>query len=200
MLSGGTSLISNFSSGISSEDFVFNAMVGVVKKWGDDERNSTLMVGAFYGTQLGEPTLLPAVSFSQKLNAHWSYSLGLPVTGINYRVNEKHQFALLASPQGIFGNNPSEERVEGNRTITNTKLQFNGINTRVSYQFKFTKHLALFTEGGFLPSSELKILDDNNNEIIDLDSGSGAYINAGMRFVINRPRNNRNSNKNSNEN
>jgi len=196
MVSGGTSLMSNFGNEVSSEDFVFNATIGVVKKWGDHERNSTLLLGAFYGTQLGEPTVLPAISFSQKLNPHWSYSLGLPVTGINYRINEKHRFSLLASPQGIFGNNSNAVRVEGNRTITNTKLQFNGVNTRLSYQFRFTKHLALFAEGGFVPISTLKILDDNNNEIFDLEPESGAYVNAGLRFVISRPKNSTSKSKN----
>ena len=200
MLSAGTSLMSNFDNGISSEDFVFNAIVGVVKKWGDDERNSTLLIGAFYGTQLGEPTLLPALSFSQKLNEHWSYSLGLPVTGVNYRINENHRFALLASPQGIFGNNSTEVRVDGNRSITNTKLQFNGINTRISYQFRFTKHLAFFAEGGFIPISTLKILDNDNNEIIDLDPGSGTYVNAGIRFVLSRSKKNNHLKSKSDEN
>lgn len=189
IISAGASLMSNFGDGLSSEDFLFNAIVGGLKRWGNYEKNSTLLIGALYGTQFGQPTLLPAISFNQKINEHWSYSLGLPVTGVNYRINNGHRFSLLASPQGIFGNNSNEERVEGNRTITNTKLQFNGINTRITYQFKFTKYLAFFTEGGFIPTSVLKILDDANNEIIDLNPGSGTYINVGLRLVVKRPNN-----------
>ena len=144
VLSVGTSIMSNFGDGISSEDFVFNAIIGAMKKWGNEERNTTLLLGAFYGTQFGEPTLLPAISLSQKLNQHWSYSLGLPATGLNYKINEKNRLSLLASPQGIFGNNSNLQAVEGNRTITNTKLQFNGIKTRLAYQFRFQKNLAFF--------------------------------------------------------
>ncbi|MDT0606801.1 DUF6268 family outer membrane beta-barrel protein [Croceitalea rosinachiae] len=189
ILSAGTSLMSNFGDGLSSEDFVFNAIIGALKRWGNNERNSALLIGALYGTQFGEPTLLPAISFNQKLNEHWGYSLGLPVTGVNYQINEKHRLSFLVSPHGIFGNNSNEERVEGNRLLSNTKIQFNGINTRISYQFKFTKYLAFFAEGGFILNSVLKILDNDNNEIIDLNPGSGTYFNTGLRLVIKRANN-----------
>ncbi|UOY08978.1 DUF6268 family outer membrane beta-barrel protein [Muricauda sp. SCSIO 64092] len=190
MVSGGTALMSNLESGITSEDFVFNAIVGAIKKWGNDNRNTTLFIGALYGTQFGEPRLLPAVSLSQKLNQYWSYSLGIPTTGITYRPNNRHRFSLFASPQGLFGNNSKTLPVDGDRLLTNTKLQFNGINTRLLYQYRFTKHLAVFVEGGFVPNAVLKVLDNDNNEILDLDPDSGSYINAGLRFVVQRPKNN----------
>lgn len=200
MVSAGTTLMSNLGDGITSEDFVFNAILGVTKRWGDFERNSSLLIGAFYGTQLGEPTVLPAVSFRQKLNEHWSYSLGIPITGLTYQINKKHRLALLASPQGIFANNSNEVAVDGNRTLTNTKLQFNGINTRLSYRYLFTKNLAFIGEAGFVPNATLKVLDNDNEDIFDLDPGNGAYFNLGLRFVIQRERENSNQNKETNEN
>ena len=199
LISGGTALASNFGNGISSEDFVFNAIVGFTKRWGNQMRNSNLLIGAFYGTQFGEPTVFPAISFNQKLNEHWSYSLGIPVTGITYKINEKHRIALLASPQGIFGNNSNEIAVDGNRTLTNTKLQFNGINTRLSYRYLFTRNLAFVGDLGFVPNPTLKILDNENEEIFDLHPASGAYFNVGIQFVLQRPKNN-NPKENKHEN
>ncbi|MEN1785187.1 MAG: DUF6268 family outer membrane beta-barrel protein [Bacteroidota bacterium] len=199
MLSGGAAIMSNLEGDLNSEDFVFNAIVGALKKWGNEERNTTLLIGAFYGTQFGEPTLLPAFSLRQKLNDHWSYSIGLPITGLNYRINDRHRFALQLTPQGIFGNNSQEERVTGNRTLSNTKLQFNGITTRLSYQYRFTKYIALFTEGGFIPQATLKILDSDNEEILDLDPGNGVFFNVGLRMILPR-RNTTIPKKESNEN
>ncbi len=184
LFSGGTSLMSNFGNGISGQDFVFNAILGFTKKWGDANRNSSLLVGAFYGTQFGEPTVFPALSFNQKLNENWSYSLGIPVTGITYTINTKHRLSVLASPQGLYGNNSNTIAVDGNRTLTNTKLQFNGINTRLSYRYLFTKNLALVGEIGYVPNPTLKILDNENEEIFDFNPESGAYANVGLRFVI----------------
>lgn len=188
LISGGAAIMSNLDGDLSSNDLVFNAIIGAIKSWGDDSRKSSLLIGAFYGTQLGEPTLLPAISFRQRLNDRWSYSLGIPVTGITYNMGQRHRLALQASPQGIFANNSSLARVEGNRTITNTKLQFNGITTRLFYQYRFAKNLALFAEGGFMPSATLKVLDDDNNDIIDLGAGSGAFFNVGLRLVVQRPK------------
>ncbi|WP_422859513.1 DUF6268 family outer membrane beta-barrel protein [Flagellimonas sp. S174] len=190
VVSVGTTLTSNFGDGISEEDFVFNAILGFTKRWGEGNRFSNLLVGAFYGTQFGEPIVFPAVSFSQQLNEHWSYSLGIPVTGLTYRVNAKHSVAILASPQGIFGNNSNEIAVEGNATLKNTKLQFNGINTRFSYRYLFTKNLAFVGEVGFVPNPTLQILDDENKEIFDFEPESGAYFNLGLRFVLQIPKQN----------
>jgi len=186
MFSGGTSLMSNLEGDLNSEDFVYTAIVGATKNWGTVERNSSLLIGAFYGTQFGEPAIFPAISYRQKLNEHWSYTLGVPITGINYQINKKHRLSLFASPQGIFGNNSGEVRVEGNRVLTNTKIQFNGINTRLSYRYMLTKSFALVTEGGFVPAATLQILDNDNEEIFDLDPGGGVFVNVGLRYVLNR--------------
>ncbi|MEL6917134.1 MAG: DUF6268 family outer membrane beta-barrel protein [Bacteroidota bacterium] len=186
LISGGTSLMSNFGNGISSEDFVFNAIVGFTKRWGNPQKNSTLLLGISYGTQFGEPIIFPAISFRKKLNEHWNYSLGIPVTGINYQINDKHRLSLLVSAQGLFANNSNEVITGQNQALTNTKLQFNGVNTRLSYQFIFAKNLAFFAEAGFVPLATLKVLDDANEELLDLDPGSSAYINTGLRFIINK--------------
>ncbi|MEM1002602.1 MAG: DUF6268 family outer membrane beta-barrel protein [Bacteroidota bacterium] len=190
LISAGTTLASNFGNGISEEDFVVNAILGFTKRWGTEIKGSNLLIGAFYGTQFGEPTVFPAVSFSQRLNERWSYSLGVPVTGLTYRFNEKHRISVLASPQGIFGNNSNQITVDGNRTLENTKLQFNGINTRLSYRYLFTKNMAFVGEVGFVPNPTLRILDDENDEIFDFNPESGAYFNLGLRFVLEKPERN----------
>ncbi|UJH69141.1 DUF6268 family outer membrane beta-barrel protein [Allomuricauda sp. SCSIO 65647] len=192
MLMGGTSLMSNLGNGVGSEDFVFNSIGAVTKRWGNFDRNTVLMLGVLYGTQLGEPTILPAVSLRQKLNEHWSYSLGLPITGINYSINDRHLFTASLMPEGLFGNNSNEVAVEGNRILTNTKLQFNGINASLAYRLKFAKNLALTVRGGFVPAATLKVLDDESEEIYDLDPGSGAYFRVGLNLVLNRKQLNKN--------
>ncbi len=177
----GPSLMSNFEGGINSEDFVANAILLLSKRWGDQKRNSSLSFGVFYGTQFGEPTIFPALSFRQQLNEKWSYSIGLPVTGISYQINERSRISFRAQPQGIFANNSSEVMVN-NDLLTNTKLQFNGFGLGLVYRHRLAKFLVVEANGGFLPVSNLKILDTDNEEIYDFDPGSGAYFNLGLRF------------------
>lgn len=189
----GPSLMSNFANGINSEDFVANAIVMLSKRWGNQERNSSLSFGAFYGTQFGEPTVFPALSFNQKLNEKWSYSIGLPATGVSYQINELSRVSLRAQPQGIFANNSSEVLVN-NDLLTNTKLQFNGFGLGLVYRHRLAKFLVVEANGGFLPVSNLKILDADNEEIYDFDPGSGAYFNIGLRFSPKRTSRNPSSN------
>ncbi|MET1260628.1 DUF6268 family outer membrane beta-barrel protein [Flagellimonas sp. DF-77] len=184
VLSAGTALMSNLEDGLSSDDFVFNALAGIIKQW----PNSRLLVGVAYGTQFGEPTLLPAISFSQTLGPKWQYSIGLPQTGISFRPNDRSWLALLASPQGIYGNNSGTIRAEGNQVLTNSKIQFNGLNTRLFYQYRFTEQLAFFIEGGMLPISVLRISDSEGNELLDLEPNNGAYANIGLKLVLSKPK------------
>lgn len=196
----GPSLMSNFGEGITSEDFVFNIIAGATKRWGDFDRNTMLMIGVLYGTQLGEPRLLPALSLRQKLNAHWSYSVGLPVTRLDYHINDRHRFSLMASPEGIFANNSKAVAVAGGRSLTNTKLQFNGLNTRIAYSYRFTKFLACTAEGGFIPLATLKILDDENEDIYDFEPDAGTYFKVGLKLVLNRKQRMENIKESNNEN
>ncbi|WP_461444660.1 DUF6268 family outer membrane beta-barrel protein [Maribacter sp.] len=182
----GPSLMSNFGDGISSEDLVFNVLAATTKRWGDSDRNTMIMVGLIYGAQFGEPRVFPALSLRQKLNPHWSYSVGLPVTGLNYRINDRHRISVLASPEGLFANNSNPVAVEGNRSLSDTKLLFNGLNTRLAYTYRFTKFLAFSVEGGFIPISNLRILDNENQDIYDFEPDSGAYFKAGLKLVLNR--------------
>ncbi|AWX44379.1 hypothetical protein HME9304_01379 [Flagellimonas maritima] len=182
----GPTLMSNFGDGVSSEDFVFNILAGASKRWGDFDRNTMVMIGLLYGTQFGEPRFLPALSLRQKLNEHWSYSIGLPITSLNYQINDRHRLALLASPEGLFANNSDAVAVDGNRILTDTKLQFNGLNTRLAYTFRFAKFLAFSAEGGFIPAATLKVLDNENEDIYDLEPESGAYFRVGLKLLLNR--------------
>ncbi|WP_299529806.1 DUF6268 family outer membrane beta-barrel protein [Ulvibacterium sp.] len=200
LVSAGPTLMSNFANGVSSEDIVVNALGAVNKRWGDFERNTVLMLGVLYGTQFGEPRVLPALLLRQKLNRHWSYSFGLPITGINYRINDRHRISALVSPEGLFGNNSNAIAVDGNRILTDTKIQFNGINARLLYRYRFTKNLAFVAEGGFLPAATLRIVDNDNNEIFDLEPGSGTYFKFGIRFALKRPSQNKNLKSDDNEN
>lgn len=176
--------MSNFGNGFSSEDIVVNAVGTITKRWGPFDRNTALTFGLLYGTQLGEPSFLPVISLHQKLNEHWSYTLGLPITGLTYIISEKHLFMASAMPEGLYGNNSNQVIVEGNQDLSNTKLQFNGFNTSLAYRYKFVKHLALTVKGGFIPGATLKILDSENEFLYDLNPGSGAYFNIGISLIM----------------
>lgn len=195
----GSNMISNFEGDITSEDFVFNAIGMLSKRWGDQERNSVLSFGILYGTQFGQPTLLPVASFRQKLNAHWSYTLGLPITGINFQINKKNRLSFSLRPQGIYGNNSGTVAFQANNTLENSKLQFNALRAGLSYRYKFTSFLSVLIEGGYLPTVQLKILDQDNNEIYDFDPDTTSYFNVGLRFGLNKKPGN-NSKNNTNEN
>ena len=188
-ISFGSSLISNLEGDISTEDFVINTIGLLSKKWGDRGRHSVLSFGALYGTQFGQPTLLPVVSFRQKLNEQWSYSIGLPITGINYKINKKNRLSFTLQPQGIYGNNSGEVLFESG-TLTNSKLQYNALRTGISYRYKILPFLSALVEGGYLPLVNLRILDKDNNEIYDFNPDSSAYFNVGLRFGIDMKKSN----------
>ncbi|GAB5400135.1 MAG: hypothetical protein Aureis2KO_17200 [Aureisphaera sp.] len=188
MLSAGVNLTSNFEDGISTEDLVYTGIAAFTKRWGDWNRNTTLMFGALYGTQFGEPMVLPMISFSQRLNDQFSYSIGLPLTGLFYTIDKMHSISAYARPEGFFGNNSATVFVsDPGRFVTNSKLQYNIVKTGISYRYRFTKYLSATLDGGFIPLSTLKIVDEDVNDIYDFDPGSGAYFSVGIRLGMQRP-------------
>ena len=102
-------LSSNFNEDISNEDFVMNGSLAFIRSWGHEKRVSQLTMGIGYGTLFGEPRAFPLISFENKVNEHWSYSLGIPRTGLAYSFSERHTIRAKVSTIGLYANS-SEPR------------------------------------------------------------------------------------------
>lgn len=185
-------LASNLDQSISSEDIVVTGFLSTTKRWGSEDKFTKLTFGVGYNNALGEPRILPMVSFFQKLNAKWSYAVGFPMTGLFHKINDRNYISLLAMPSGYFGNNQNEIYFAGeNQTIANTKLRMISLKTGFEYKYRIQPNFSVVFSAGYTPFNEMKIVDGDSNELYEFNITNTYYISTGLRFNINNKKNER---------
>ncbi|MDY8136140.1 DUF6268 family outer membrane beta-barrel protein [Aquimarina sp. 2201CG5-10] len=177
-------LSSNFESGISSEDFFINAIASVSKRWRKDESLATLTMGLGYGTMLGKPRFIPVISYRKKINDQWSYGLGAPKTNVQYQLNPKNEFVAFAGFNGLFANNSSSVTFSNTESLTDTKIQYNSLNLGLEHHFKIQPNWTTLIRLGYSPWNQLRILDNDFNEVYEFETNGSLFISMGLRFNL----------------
>ncbi len=184
-------LSSNFKGALSTEDIIYTAFGTVGKQWITTNKRSSLRFGLAFGTQFGSPLLFPVLSYQKQVNEKLSYAIGLPVTGIFYTINKYNSINFRIRPEGAFVNNSNILRIAGDdRDFANTKLQLNAFSLSLGYDLQLDKHWVTTFSVGYIPTSNIEVLDDNNDVIYDFEADESISINIGLSFNINRTKNN----------
>ncbi|MBU2929411.1 DUF6268 family outer membrane beta-barrel protein [Winogradskyella psychrotolerans] len=176
---------STFNEAISTDDFVLNYAVNFLKTWDNDGLKSTLKLGAGYGSLFGAPNFYPLVSYSQNVSEKLRYEIGLPVTGVFYKLNAQSSLDFKAEPESIYANNVSGFRTETDGVVYNSKLEFKAVKLGLGYKFHFDDNWSTYFNMGYTMASELSLID-NDNTIYDFDSNESVALNIGISFNINK--------------
>ncbi len=179
-------LSSNFEGSLSHEDVIISSAVTLSKSWSNEKASSLFTFGIGFGTALGAPQLIPIVSFKKKVNETWSYSLGVPRTEINYHFDSRHTLSTTASFNGLFGNISSTVDFQDLGSFVDTKLQYNSLDTSLDYRYRIQPNWTTIIKIGYSPWNQLKILDNENNEIYDFEPNSSLFIAMGLKFNLNK--------------
>jgi len=182
-------LSSTFTGDISADDFFYNTILSTSKIWVKNDLKSNLTLGVGFGTLFGNPRLFPMVSYNKQLSLNTRYSIGLPVTGVFYNINEKNAINFTLSPEGVFANNSSRILNTQNEEIQNSRLQFNGLKLTLGYQLKFDENWITHFKFGYMPISGMEILDLEDNTVYDIDTNESIFLNIAVSFNLNKKRN-----------
>ena len=170
---------------ISSEDFIYNSFVSFTKKWEKNNLYTNLTFGLAFGTIFGEPRLFPLISYNKQFSEKLKINIGLPSTGVFYDFNHKNSIDFTASPEGFFANNSSSVMINNQSDIRDTKLQFNSLKLSLGYHLKFDENWITHFNFGYIPFSELEVLDKENNLLIPVNTEGTTYFNLGVSFNLN---------------
>ena len=69
--------------------------------------------------------------------------------------------------------------------IRDTKLQFNSLKLSLGYHLKFDENWITHFNFGYIPFSELEVLDKENNLLIPVNTEGTTYFNLGVSFNLN---------------
>mgnify|MGYP003676215776 CR=1 FL=1 len=176
---------STFNEAISSDDFILSYAGSFTKTWDKDGLKSSLKIGAGYGSLFGKPNFYPLLSYSKHVNDKLRYEIGIPVTGVFYKLNEQNSFDFKAEPESIYANNTSDFSMTNNEVVYNSELEFKALKLGLGYQFRFDDNWSTHFNMGYLLASELT-LSENDNTIYDFDSKESLSLNIGISFNINK--------------
>jgi hypothetical protein len=167
-----------------SDDYFFTGGLYVIKnerKREDGGRPWRLVIGVQYNTTAGRPFPLPYLNYYRELNKKWSFTIGAPKMNIKYRFNEKNNVQLYARLDGFYAN------------IQNDQPTTRGVAENVSmlvamigpgYEHNFTKHISAYIYAGYTFINDIRLRDDNGNDVVTLNDNNTFYSRVGLKFKI----------------
>ncbi|OED40303.1 hypothetical protein AB832_03650 [Flavobacteriaceae bacterium (ex Bugula neritina AB1)] len=177
-------LSSNFESEISHEDIFLNAYFTISKRWKKKNEYSIFTMGIGYGTLLGKQQFIPIINYENVINKQWSYKLGFPKTRLQYLVNNRNKLSATLEFDGLFANNSSTVAFPETKYLTDTKIQYNNLNLGIYNEYKIQPNWVTTFHLGYTLWNQLKILDQDFNEIHNFETNGSVFINMGLKFNL----------------
>lgn len=174
---------SNFKSALHWNDFLWNGGISVTKKFND---NSNFNFAIKYGTLLGKPKPYVELSYTQKVGDKFNLVLGFPETSLNYKINESHSIGLKSYYDSYYTtvSDESYSRVVFNQILFYESLFFSGINTDLTYSYKFSNNSVINFSIGKSFNNKLE-LNENNNYWNKISFNNIFNVSMGFKYNLN---------------
>ncbi len=187
----GAMAASNFErSKLINDDLLYSGAVIFIKDKSKvvGKKPWRLIFGLQYSTTAGRPFPLPIINYYKKFHPSWSFSAGVPKTNIKYMINDKNSLQGFATLDGFFANlqnnrlvasdtQPQDDRVANNISMT---IALAGLG----YEHLFTKHLVFYTYVGYTLLNDIRLRDDDQENVLTINDKNSSYIRAGLKFKI----------------
>ena len=154
-------LSSNFSTGITSDDF---NIFGLAAMNFQNSENSEFIFGVMYANTFGSSVPLPYLSYWKKFNDKWEMNIGFPRTGVTHTVSDRAMFHGFLELQGFSANlskNFKHDKFKDNRTAE--RMNYKDSSVGLEYEYRFDKWV-LKSKAGYTLKREFT-LEDGDEEI-----------------------------------
>jgi hypothetical protein len=181
----GVLVASNFDEGrAQSDDYFLSASVYFIKNEKNREDGGKpwqLVVGVQYNTTAGRPFPLPYINYYREINEDWSFTLGAPKMNLKYRFNDKNSVQLYARLDGFFANIQNDEATTRGvaEDVSMTVAMFGP-----GYQYNFTKHISAYVYAGYTFINDIRLRDNNADDVVTLNDTNTFYSRVGLKFKI----------------
>ena len=185
----GIELASNFErADFVGRDLRFSGSVFAVKdRTGENvEKPNRWIIGLQYSTNQGRPFPLPIINYYREFTPSWSYSLGTPKTNIKHKLNEKNSLQLYISLDGFFSNLQNNRVVtfsDGSTAIADN-ISMTQVLTGIGYEYNFTGNFFFYTYVAYTLYNELRLRDENRNNVFNLNENNTGYFRTGIKYKI----------------
>ncbi|KZS38894.1 hypothetical protein AWE51_15040 [Aquimarina aggregata] len=186
----GAIIASNFEGeGIEEDDALFTGSLLFLKDKTNDKRIKPwrLILGLRYSTTAGRPFPLPFINYYREFYPNWSFSVGVPKSNIKYYFKKKNAFQGFVTLDGFFAN------IQNNRSLTDGIAQKEKVANNISmtialaglgYERYLTNHLVVYSYTGFTLINDIRLRNDNQEDILTINDQNSLYIRAGLKLKL----------------
>lgn len=187
---GGVKIASNFSeSYILADDLIYTGSVFFVKIKEDDRYYAPwrLILGLRYSTTAGFPFPLPIVNYHKRWTENWSYTVGVPKSNLKYYFNDKNEVQLFVTLDGFFANIQNDVDTAPLEFRDNTiadNISMTVLLSGLGYEYSFTDHLKLYVYAGHTIINDIRLRDENRENVYNINETNTFYARSGLKFTI----------------
>lgn len=175
-------LASNFTNGVSSDDFFFNATATFWKEQNKAEKPFRIILGLSYNSTTGLPFPLPLISYYKRFHPKWSYTLGIPRMNFKYHPTERHTLQMALLLDGYFINIQDDILLPD--SSIGTRISLSSLVGALGYQYNITKSMSFYTLIGRSIEQEGKLRNDQRDDVFLLNDEANLYIRTGFKISI----------------
>lgn len=175
-------IASNLTTGITGDDFFFNATATFLKNKTDVDKPFRIVLGLSFNSTTGLPIPLPLVSYYKRFHPKWSYTLGIPRSNFKYHPSNKHTFQLAFLLDGYFIN--IQEDFQLDNGLTASRISLSAVVGTLGYQYNFSKIMSLYVLAGRTLLQEGILRNDKRDRVLILNNDPNFYIRTGFKISI----------------
>ncbi len=173
---------SNFTDGIMSDDFFFNATATLWKENSKADKPFRIVLGLSYNSTTGLPIPLPLVSYYRRFHPKWSFTLGIPRSNFKYHFAKKHTLETTLLLDGYFINVQDDILLPDGEL--GSKISLSALVGAIGYQYNLSKRMAIFALVGRSIEQEGKLRNDKRGDVFLLNDEANLYIRTGFKIGI----------------
>jgi hypothetical protein len=168
-LSAGPGL-SGDGSNVNGDDVLYVAIAGIGYKFSE---RFTLLAGAYFSQDFGEPLLIPAPGFMWQISKKWNVSLIPPRLRLAYAPSEDWRIVAEAFPNG---GRWSVTTLEGEEAF----LDRSGARAGLRIERRVVGNAWLQLSGGMVFARDLVLETDAGKVLFESDAEATPYLSAGF--------------------
>ncbi|MBQ4820567.1 DUF6268 family outer membrane beta-barrel protein [Aquimarina sp. MMG016] len=186
----GAIVASNFEGdGLNNDDVLFTGSIYFVKDQTKEviPKPWRLILGIRYSTTAGRPFPLPFVNYYREFRPYWSFVLGVPKSNIKVRFKRRNALQAFVTLDGFFAN------IQNNRSFTDVVTSEEQVANNISmtivlsgigYERYLTDHFVLYTYTGFTLINDIRLRNEDQENVSTINDKNSFYIRAGLKFKI----------------
>ncbi|WP_340199167.1 DUF6268 family outer membrane beta-barrel protein [Ascidiimonas sp. W6] len=173
------SLASNFAAKVTTDDFVLNGSVILIRTIESPKKNR-LTVGLAYNQTSGIAFPLPFITYFKEISPNLSYTVGVPITKMKYFFGDKkHAVESFVRLAGFFANLSNSISIGEEQA---KQINLSAVVIGFGYDYYVGKRLNFFVKGGYLLRNELRLEENSSTEVFNFDLADTYYVRGGFKF------------------